>query len=744
MLLFILMLPAYVSAVQTPAAAAEGESEDAGRLNKENKPPDNNPVIKPEDTGNPEKNVPAAGHVSDKVSTPESKKIVLPPGIPGIPSGTSFTEEQIKNFFANKKKAEEDYIILNFDNAGLKDVINTISSITEESFILSPGLDARITIHSAEKIPTSEILDVFESVLEVNGMGLVKSGRFYKIIPSSTAKQKPLEFFTGKDAGNIPTSDRFITQIIQVDNVPAAEVAIVLQPMISQFGSITPNPRSNFLLVNDTAANIKRVTGILKEIDQDVFQNTRMGFFQPKYSDVNTIAEELTEIINVLNLGRDGTVALVPIERINSLIVFASTPNLLRSVEGWFKKLDEEITSGQNIFVYNVQNVKAESIADILKTVYIQDDASSLKRTTTTKRTTATRKGKKTIQRFAVSTGSPAASSRVEIVIFEPSNALVVLAPPGIYREIVETIKRLDVYPKEVLIEVIIAEVSLSNDDQFGIQWSALHSVHIEGDPDFTGLGQNTADPNLGAPPLSSTIPALAGGASSGISYLLFKPERLTAMIHALASKGRVNILSSPRLLVRNHEEASIEVGEDIPTATSTTSTTDVNTLTQNIEYKTVGIKLNIKPSINDEKTVVLDIEQEVSDRLQNITVGGASYPSFSTRKAKTSVVVPNKQAIVIGGIIKEKKDKSYQGIPLLSSIPILGNLFRYTVNTKTKTELVILLTPHVISNRMEADILTSDFLRKLEEVKKFLEKNESQLTISIPEEITPAEDNEQ
>ena len=735
------ILPAYVSAEQTPAETAESGSEEAAGHNEEIKNPNIEPVIIPE-ADNPEKSVPEAGPASDNASAPENKKAVLPPGIPGLPPGVTFTEEQIKDFFANKKKSEEDYIILNFDNAGLKDVISTISTITEKSFILSPGLDARITIHSAEKIPTSEILDVFESVLEVNGMGLVKSGRFYKVIPSSTAKQKPLEFFTGKDAGNIPYTDRFITQIIQVDFVPAAEVTAVLQPMVSQFGSITPNPRNNLLIINDTAANIKRITGILKEIDQDAFRNTRMGFFQPKYADVKTIAEELTEIINVLNLGRDGTVALVPIERINSLIVFASTPNLLRSVEGWFKKLDEEITSGQSIFVYNVQNVKAESIADILKTVYAQEGSSPI-RTATAQRTAAAKTRQKPAQQPAFSLGGSASSSRVEIVIFEPSNALVVLAPPGIYREIVETIKRLDVYPMEVLIEVIIAEVSLSDDEQFGIQWSALHSVHIESDPDFTGLGQSTS--TLG-PSLSSTMPALAGGASSGISYLLFKPERLTAMIHALASKGKVNILSSPRLLVRNHEEASIEVGEDIPTATSTTSTTDVNTLTQNIEYKTVGVKLKIKPSINDEKTVVLDIEQEVSDRLQNITVGaeGITYPSFSTRTTKTSVVVPNKQAIVIGGIIKEKIDKSYQGIPLLSSIPLLGNLFRYTVDTKSKTELVILLTPHVISNRMEADILTTDFLRKLDEVKKFLQQNESQLTISIPEEITPAEDNEQ
>ncbi|HDH00263.1 MAG TPA: hypothetical protein ENG80_00430, partial [Nitrospirae bacterium] len=441
-------------------------------------------------------------------------------GEPALPAGrpVESTPEQINAFLSKPK--EEDYIILNFDNADLRDVISTVSAITEKSFILSPGLDARITIHSAGKIPTSETLSVFESVLEVNGMGLVKSGRFYKIISSSVAKQKPIEVYKGEEIDILPYEDRIITQIAQVEYVPAAEVSTVLQPMISQYGAIVPNPRNNLLIISDTTANIRRILGILREIDQDAFVNTRMGFFQPKYSDVRSIAEELTEIINVLNLGREGTVALVPIERINSLIVFCSSASLLRSVEGWFRKLDEEITTGQNIFVYNVQNVKAESIAGILKTIYNAETSTAKRTTTTAARTTTAQRRRTTTARTAAGRKNQG-DRRIEIVIFEPANSLVILAPPGVYRDIVETIKKLDVYPKEVLIEVIIAEVSLSDDDQFGIQWSARNSVHIESDPDFTGLGQSTSDL---APTLPSTMPALAGVASSGISYLLFKP----------------------------------------------------------------------------------------------------------------------------------------------------------------------------------------------------------------------------
>ncbi len=667
-----------------------------------------------------------------------------PAAPPQVPPGTQLTPEQIKNFFA--KPREENYIILNFDNAALMDVINTVSSITKENFIISPGLDAKITIHSSGRIPSSEIMSVFESILEVNNMTLVRSGQFYKIVAGAVVKQKPIEVKKGKDSEAVLPEDKPITQIIPVEYVPVGELTALFQPMISQFGSIVPNPRNNLLIINDMSSNIKRILLILKEVDIDAFQNSRMFFYQPQYSDVKTLSDDLTAIINALNLGREGGILALPIERINSLIIFSSSTSMLETIKQWIQKLDEDIATGQNIFVYPVQNVKAETIANILKTVYLGEAGAAPKTTTPARTVTQPGQPPQRPQIGQPVSAAKAEGTKVEIVTFEPTNSLVILAPPGIYRDIVETVKKLDVYPQEVLIEVMIAEVTLDKTEQFGVQWSALKSVQIEG-KDFTGIGQGTSGQvgipklpfGLNAPdnPLSATATNLN---ASGLSFLLFKPDKLLALLHALASSGRVDILSSPRLLVRNQEEASIDVGSEIPTATSSTAnvaTTTVNTgtLTQNIEYKTIGIKLKIKPTINSEKTVVLDLEQEVSDQLSNVTVGQFSYPSFSTRKTKTSIVVPDEQGIVIGGIMKEKKDKNYQGIPLLSAIPLLGNLFRYTVDTKSKTELIVLLTPHVITNKNEADMLTMEFLEKLKEVKDYLKKNGGQINIPAGEE---------
>ena len=641
----------------------------------------------------------------------------------GLPSSAG--PDQIKAFFS--KPEEENYIILNFDNADLKDVINTIGSITNENFIISPGVDARITIHSAKKIPVSEVFNVFESVLEVNGMALVRSGLFYKIVQGTTAKQKPLEVRKGSEPSTIPYVDRPVTQLVPVKYVPVSEVSTVLTPMLSQFGSIVPNSRNSLLIINDLSSNLIRLLKVLKEIDVNAFKNTRMAFFKPRYSDVASLSNELTEVLNALNLTREG-IALIPIERINSLVVFSGSTTLLRTVEGWLKKLDEEVITGQNVYVYPVQNVKAESIADILKALYASGDGITSRKVT---QKSKPKKGRTTPKRRTSRTKpQSSAGSRVEIITFEPTNSLVILAPPGIYREMVDMIKKIDVYPREVLIEAIIAEVTLTESDEFGIQWSVLHNLEID-ERDYKGVGsarsgsEDYASLPAAIASVTGDIPSFTAGPAGGLSYFLFRPDRLAILVHALASRGKVNILSSPRLLVRDQEEASIEVGEDVPTATSTTSTTTTDTLTQNIEYRTVGIKLKIKPTINDEKTVVLDIEQEVSSRGANQQVGreGNEFPSFATTKTKTSVVIPDKQGVVIGGIMEETITKSHQGIPLLRSIPLLGKLFRYDVDSIRKKELVIIITPHVITNKTEGSRLTNEFLDKLNNVKVFLGK---------------------
>jgi len=626
------------------------------------------------------------------------------------------TPSKIRQLLSGRET--ENFIVLNFDNADLRDVISTISQISGANFIISPGVEARITIHSSKKIPVGEVMNVFESVLEVNNLSLVKVGSFYKIIQSPSIKQKPLEVKKGNIPEEVPDRDVPVTQIIPVRFVPATEVSALLTPLLSPVGNIAANARNNLLVVSDYQANIRRLLSILSEIDVNAFENTRMFFFKPKYSDVISLSNELNDVLSALNLGEEG-LAVVPIERINSLVIFSSSHALLEAVKGWIKRLDEEVVSGQNIFIYPVQNVKASDIAEILKSLY-ETEGTTTRRRITQRRTTKRGKTPQRVARPRVIPRRSGQASRVEIMVFEPTNSLVIYAPPGVYRDMVNTIKKMDVYPREVLIEAIIAEVTHTGQDELGLQWSVLHHISAHG-TDWTGVAGGSYG---NAPSLITDTPTLASG-PAGLSYVLFRPDKVTALFRALASESKINILSSPSLLVKDQEEATIEVGSEIPTATSTTTSTDLNTLTQSIEYRTVGIKLKIKPTISEERTVVLDVEQEVSDKGGDQQVGpqGNEYPVFTTTKTKTSIVVPDRMSILIGGIMKEKKSKSYQGIPLLSKIPLIGALFRYQVNDTTKDELIIVLTPKVVTNKTEADFITSEYMQKLKELKEYLKK---------------------
>lgn len=550
----------------------------------------------------------------------------------------------------------EKFVLLNFDDADLRDIITLVSDVTGLNFIIAPGVTAKITIYSTKKIPASELFSIVESILEVNGLAVVKSENFYIIVPK----------------GREPS------------------------------------------LIN----------------------STRIRIFNPKNVDVRTLSRELMNIINTITFGREG-ISLIPLERLNELIIFSPNEKFLKTIEEWAKKLDEEIVPrGLTTFVYPVRNVKVKEIAEVLKAIYETKEGVKPATKPATTTTTIAPKSTQTPQTTQkVEVFETRGTGEIKIVVYEPTNSIVILASFADYKQIVETIKMLDVYPRQVLIEVLIAEVTLTDETRFGIQWSLLSQgkANVFGETHtFEGLSQFRHGTSLYSVEESPLPPSISGGltpATGGYSYLLYEAGRLTAMLHALATEGKVNVLSSPHLLVKDNQEASIDIGSEVPISTGVTQqVTGAQTpLSQSIQYKTVGVKLKMKPVINDEGTVVLDITQEVSEQSTDVNVGGLSYPSFSKREAKTAIVVSHSQSIVIGGIMREISKRDYEGIPLLSKIPLIGNLFRYTVNKNEKTELIILLTPHVIENKIDVDVITQKFKEKVKDLKKPLRKLEKE-----------------
>lgn len=605
---------------------------------------------------------------------------------------------------------EDDVVVLNFVDANLMDIIRTIGEITDENFILAPGVSGKITIQTAKPVNKKDVFAIFESILEVNGLSAIKTGSYYKILQSSSAKQRSIEIRGEKDLESVPPGDSLITQIIPIEFVSANDIAPVLQPMISSAGSIYNYSKANTLILTDISSNIRKALDIIKLLDVDAFKRMEIAVIPVASVEIKTLHKELSDVLSALGLGKDpGQLALIPIERLNSLIVFSSNNELLASVKEWINRLDQSNSTGVSTHIYYVRNDKASNIKTILdQLIGGKSSAAS------------------TVEPQPAATSSSTANPQpkydgnggMKVYLYEPINALIIQSSQSDYQSILRTIKELDQPPKQVLIDAFIAEVKLDETTKYGIQWSVLSgNVNIQQN---TGLVSTTLTDPSGA--ISAPIGA---SAPAGLSVFATDASKFFGVVQAMASIGKLNVLSNPHIVVKNYEKASINIGSDEPIATQSTQTavTGTSGLIQNIEYRKTGVILTVTPHITAGGMVSMNIRQEVSDKSTDRTVGSAVYPSFTKREAETSVVAKDAETLVIGGLIQERKDDSSSGVPLLSKIPLLGHLFKYTTYTDGKTELVIMITPRIIGNPEEATTVSDEMKKKLGGLKELLNK---------------------
>lgn len=611
-------------------------------------------------------------------------------------------------------------VVLNFSEANLKDILRTIAEITGENFIIAPGVTARISVQTTKPVERKAVLDIFSSVLEVNGLAAVRTGDYYKIVPAPAARQRAADVYTGRDPGSIPAGDRVINLVVPVDYVPAGDLAQIIKPMLSPTGAIANFPKTNTLLVTDIASGIKGALEVINALDIDAFERMKMAFVNVEKVNVKTLYKELSEVFTALGLGKDTPqFAVIPIERLNSLAVFSSNGDLLESAKEWIARLDRSSTSeDSSVHIYYVQNDKASNIKNLLDQLYGGKKTAA-----------AAQAGGPGPQTYQAQPQQAAAAARqegraeagsedIKIFIYEPSNALIIQSSQADYINMLGAIKELDRIPKQVLIDALIAEVRLDEGTKYGIQWSVLTgNFDIQQN---TGIFSTSINDPRGrvSTPIGLSAPA-------GLSVFATDASRFFAALQALASTGRVDVLSNPHIVVKNYEKASINVGTDEPVATQSTQSAVTGTagIIQTIEYRKTGVILTVTPHITEGGMVAMTIRQEVSDKSTDRTVGNATYPSFSKREAETSVVAKDRETLVIGGLIQDRNDESTSGIPILSKIPLLGNLFRFTTRNNGKTELIILLTPKVVGDGGQAAAVMDEFKARLGELRELMRK---------------------
>jgi general secretion pathway protein D len=651
-------------------------------------------------------------------ATPRSPAPPSPPGKPGQPPrGTG--------------------VVFNFDNADLYEVIRVMSEIMKMSYIIDPRVRGVVNIHTVGQIAAEDVFPIFQSILRLNGATAVKKGDTLEIVPFTEAKKLYVPPLTMREPGTKPPEERYTIQIISLKYIPVTEVSKLIKPFLSDGADIIEHPPHNILILNDLASNIRKSLDIINLFDIDIFADMRVRIYPILNADVTEIAKEMERIFTSFEVstksGRGVGITFTPITRINSLLVVSSIPNIFEKVEGWLKELDKVPAEGTkvSVFVYYVQNAKAKDLADVLKEIFVaaKEKKAEFKEKVASPGTYPRGVKPSTPTPTPATTPTPSSpvkeeagavpEGEINIVVDETNNALVIRAFARDYKSILETVKKLDIYPKQVLIEVLLAEITLDDTYKFGVEWSRFLTSNPPNAQEIVMGARPPADPF--SEPLSAV----------GIRYSIVElGGRISAAINAAATDNRLNVISSPHILASNNKEAKIQIGSSQPILTNTYTTTATGTpgvVEGTIEYKDIGIILTVTPRISDAGLISLEIQVEKSD-VKTTTLGNlTSVPSFDKKTAKTVLSVSEGQTIIIGGLIEDTKKRNKAGVPLLSRIPLLGALFGTHDFEDTKTELILLMTPHIIADSSQSNAVTREFREKVDKIQRELEKKEKE-----------------
>jgi general secretion pathway protein D len=613
-----------------------------------------------------------------------------------------------------------------------------MSEILKINYIVDPRVKGVVNIHTSGQILSADVFPIFQSILRLNGATAVKRDGIYEIVPLPEAKKLPTSLTSPQDSGKPPSEERYIIQILPLKYVPVTEVSKMIKPFLSDGADIVEHPPSNILIIGDLASNVKKSTDIINLFDIDVFIDLRVRIYPILNADVAEVAKELEKIFSSFEVstksGRGVGITFTPITRINSLLAVSSIPNIFEKVEGWLKQLDKIPMEGTkySVFVYYVQNAKAKDLAEVLKQIYVtakekkteikEKVAEQVPRGTKPLPTTPSAPPATTTEGGAVPEGE------INVVVDEGNNALVVRAFARDYKSILETVKKLDIYPRQVLIEVLLADITLTDDSEFGIDLVKY-------------LDKGKWQQTIQFGQFSSLSEA-----GSGLSYsIVEEAERFSASIKAAATLGRLRVLTSPHLLASNNKEAKIQIGTSEPILTNTytstgttTSTTSTGYVEGTIEYKDIGTIVSITPRISDGGLVTLELSIEESsldsrelgrkDTSSTTAVSNSSstftVPAFNKTTAKTVLSIKAGQTIAIGGLIRKTKDVSNQGVPILGKIPVIGFFFGKNTRKNDRRELILLLTPHIITDEIQSKTVTDEFREKIEGLKEDFEKS--------------------
>jgi general secretion pathway protein D len=601
----------------------------------------------------------------------------------------------------------EDEITLNFANADVRDVARAVlGDFLKLNYAVGASVQSNITLQTSRPVPASQVLQTFEQALRLNGLALIHTNDIYKVVPMAEAANA---------AGVAPSTARgrpeagYGTQVVRLKYASATDMARVLEGFSGAQGSIHADAARNVIVVQGTAQERATLLDTIALFDVNWLTGMSFALYSPQYIDARELARELNEIMGGHGSPISGVVRLVPIDRLNALLAISPQARYLDQLQRWVERLDRPGEgSDRRLFVYHVQNGRATDLAGVLTKVFFgmapaprPAVAPDINDPSPAAAAGAAPEPASIISGGVVAGGSFA---NVSITADETNNALVIMATAPQFGAIEQALRELDAVPMQVLLEAAIAEVTLTNDLRYGVQYfyqpGSSHQIVLSAGPS-----------------------AAIGPTFPGFSYMFSQGDNIRIVLDALSSVTNVKVMSMPEVMVLNNQTATLQVGDQVPVVTQqavNTITTDAPVV-NSVQYHDTGVILRVTPRVNRGGMVMMDISQEVSAVVAT-TTSGIDSPTIKQRKITSSVAIRDGETVALGGLILNDDENGHSGIPLLGDIPIIGNLFRSTSHTFTKTELIVLITPHVIDNTERARTVTEELRRKLPSLRPLLE----------------------
>lgn len=681
----------------------------------------------------------------------------------------------------DQKKLEN--IVLNFEAADLREVIrNILGDILGEAYLIDPSVNGQVTIRSSSGLNGDALYATLETLLRMNNATMIKEGDVYKILPAAAGVKGSVTPQLGNSQRPLPKG--FSVQIVPLQYVSASEMMSILEPFAKDAQAMRADDTRNLIVLSGTELELRHLMETIDMFDIDWMAGMSVGMFTLKYADVKGIGEELQAIMGTPEGALfAGGAKFIPIERLNTLMVLTPRAEYLDELKVWIDRLDD-VGMGDvpRLYVYALKYSRADRVAPLLQQAFTGRSSTSTATTsqptlapgstptrvssinnsptrtgstlgnrttgTTTSRTTGTttragttgttRAGTTATNRAgttATQTRAAATTTRggvvstagagmgiaqdIEVVADEDNNALLIVATPREYELVEQALKKLDVPQRQVMIEVTLAEVKLNDQTSYGSRWW-FSSGDIYG-----GLG---------------AVSPLGGASDIGSSMfnLIIKPGKsIDAIIHATGEASNVKLVANPHIAALDNQEATIDVTDQIPVRSSTyVGSGSDDRLTEDYRYIDVGVRLRITPHINEGGNVSMEAEIEFSGKdvgATDLEVGVA--PPLTNRAITTQLMVPSGGTMVIGGLIRDDINDANKGLPYLSRIPVLGGLFGSQSWNNTRTELIIFITPRVVTDNETRRAIIQDLRYRMDNLEGVLQKSKA-LPIDLSEKL--------